>query len=370
MYELLNINPKLTTSFFKTIDTALKKKHWESILLVALKKAVHTLAPTIPFYLLQNNMQKTFQLIHQRRELNIHTRNFIDEQEAIEVWHNTYDEMIEELSISNNVEDKLNLNLIDYIYELLEYDQVTIIDGEKYLASYINLSYWGWKHYTALEERELIEKAKRDEKNIDVATNNGKTVKDRTKFLKPKFELDIAHPLVDSEEIEFQSVVVEAYCENSKIMARCIHSCSELSKDKEKQFEINTIGKMQPYLNSDESIPKMRIYKSWYAYVVKIYNLSSNNTIPVNKVLKVAQLSSYYLFEGLRNKNILLISKDTAKNEIRERSFFNGLRLLEFTDKRFKIVRSHEEIQDTELFLKIFTDTLKPLSKSSTSKTT
>lgn len=364
MYELSGINQKLMTDFFKTIALALEKKNWNSLILIAIKKAAHNLYPNVPFFLLRNYLQNTLQTIHQRRERNIHTRDFIDANEAREVYHNTYDNLIEELSKSDAIEDKLNLDLIYYIYRLLKYDQVTLIDGEKYLSSFINLSFWGDEHLKAFEKLEAIEKAKHGDKNIDVATNRGKTVKDRVKFLKSKFEIDIMHPEIDSKEAELQSAVVDAYCESNRMMARGIYYCAEISKDKRKQFEINTIGKLKHNINSDEYIPKAHIYNSWYAYVIGIYKCSSKNTIPLDKALKVARLSSYFLFPYLRNKPNPIISIDTAEKPIRERSFYDGLRLHEFTDNRLKIIRSMEEINDTESFLKTFISTLQFLSKS------
>ena len=364
MYELLDINSKLTTDFFKVIATTLLKQNWESLLLVALKQTVHNLHPTIPFYLLQNTMQKTFQLIHQRRKQNMHTRDFIDETEAIEVWHNTYDDLIEELLDSNDIDDKLNLDLIDYIYEMLEYDQVTLIDGEKYLSSFLNLSYFGWEHYKALQTREAIEKAKSGDKNIDIATNHGKTVKDRVKFLKPRFELDMMHPNVDSKEPELQLQVVKEYCESTRMMARSIQYCAEISQGKHEHFEINAMAKMQPYLNSDMHISISDIYTSWYAYVIGMYSNSSHNKAPIEKSLEVARLSSYYLFPRLRHIKEPIVPLVKAKQKIRERSIFNGFRLRDFTDNRLKFHRSEEEIEFTEHFLKSFNDALKSLSKS------
>lgn len=364
MYELLDINPKLTTDFFNTISLTLEKDNWDSLLLVAVKKSMHKLFPELPFYLLQNHMQNSFESINLRRKHNIHTRNFINEEEAIEVWHNTYDEMIKELSTSNEIDDKLNLDLIDYIYDLLKYDQVIFIDGEKYLSSFINLSFFGEKHYEAIIYREAIEKAKRDDKNIDTATNRGKTVKDRVKFLKPKFEVDIMHPNIDSKEPELQMKVVNEYCENTRMMARSIHYCAEVSKNKEKHFIVNAIGKLQPHINSDMYISKADIYNSWYAYVIGIYKHSSHQNVPIEKALEVARLSSYFLFPSLRHIKEPIVPLEKAKQPIRERSIFDGFRLHEFTDNRLKINRSEEEIEFTEHFLKSFTNALKSLSKS------
>ncbi|QOY51395.1 hypothetical protein [Candidatus Sulfurimonas baltica] len=364
MYELLDVNQKLTTDFFKTIALTLPKKNWDALILVALKTTIHNLHPTMPFYLLQSYMEKIFQSIHQRKKHNIHTRGFINEEEAIEVWHNTYDEMIEELSTSNDIEDKLHLDLIYYIYDMLKYDQVTVIDDEKYLSSYINLSHFGWQHYELFETRVAIEKAKSGDKNIDIATNRGKTVNDRVKFLKPKFEVDMMHPSIDSKESELQMEVVKEYCDNTRMMARSIHYCAEISKHEDKHFEINAIGKMKPYVNSDMYISKADIYNSWYAYVIGIYKHSSHQSVPIEKALEVARLSSYYLFPSLRHIKEPIVPLEKAKQPIRERSIFNGFRLHEFTDKRLKINRSEEEIEFTEHFLKSFTNALKSLSKS------
>ena len=92
MYELLDVNPKLTTDFFKTIAVSFEKKNWDSLILVAVKETVNKLFPEMPMYQLQNYMNKSFLTIQQHRKHNVHTRDFIDEQEAIEVWHSTYDE--------------------------------------------------------------------------------------------------------------------------------------------------------------------------------------------------------------------------------------------------------------------------------------
>lgn len=364
MYELLDVNPKLKTDFFKTIALILPKNNFESLLVVAMKNTVHKLFPELPFYTLQSYMQKTLQPIHDRIKYNIHTRYFIDESEAIEVWHNTYDDIIKEMENSSDVEDKINLELIYCIYDLLKYDKVTVIDGKKYLHSFINLNFYGNEHFKAYEKRLLLENAKRDDKNFDIATNRGKSVQDRVKFLSPILDIAIQNPLMDSKNEELQKGVVQAYCEDTRMMARCIHGCSILSKHANNESFIDTIGNLKPYLNSDEFIPLIKIYESWYAHVKNIYMYSSDNNIPLSKILNLAHLSSLFLFDKLRAYTSPVFKVDKLKIPIRERSIFDGLRLLEFTDNRTKITRSSEELEETELFLSTFLKQLNSLIKS------
>ena len=87
----------------------------------------------------------------------------------------------------------------------------------------------------------------------------------------------------------------------------------------------------------------------------------SKNTIPITKALEIAKLSSKVIFPELQNMNTIC-SIETARKPIRERAFYKGLRLFDFSDMRLKIERSKEEIEETEAYFEEVIKTLKRLS--------
>ena len=131
------------------------------------------------------------------------------------------------------------------------------------------------------------------------------------------------------------------------MIARSIH---ELAKFKEHSdsFEINAVGSLEPYINSDGLTTNHDIYISWYAHIYGVYK---NNTIPVTKKLKLAQLSSYVIFPKLRDIEKFIVNEKAAIKPIREVAMFKDLRLLDFTDNRSIIKRTNDEIKFTEEYL-------------------
>ena len=352
MYELIDIDPNISDRFFRLIYKVYEKPNWDAVVVVAVRQAFHSLLPEIPLYILEASMRKSLQPIIDRKKFNIVTRPFLDEHEAIEVYHNTYDDLIEEITNSKEDTDRYNLELIDYIYDLLPYDQVTIIDGEKILSSALNLSFWGEQHFEAYNQLSDLRKAKPAEWNIDTATNTNKAPKDKVKFLNDMFKIQIANPHIDSTEEELQLEFVKDYDKERHMIARSIFMCSQIPKDIPDFFPTKVIGKLAPLVNSDGEVTNHDLYKSWYAYSYGIYKRSSQGRISTNAALELSRLSSYVLFPELRAKKDFLVTATTAKKPIRECAFFNGLRLHEFTDNRRQIKRTQEEIDYTESYLK------------------
>lgn len=71
---------------------------------------------------------------------------------------------------------------------------------------------------------------------------------------------------------------------------------------------------------------------------------ASKNTIPITKALKVARLSSFVIFPELQNTKSIC-SIETARKPIRERAFYKGLRLMDFSDSRLKIKKTSKETE-------------------------
>jgi len=349
MYELQNINPDITNKFWKLIYKTMQHPNWDKVILLVIKNTFYSMIPNTQQHWLEPYIKRYVQEFSNIKNSNFQIRDFQDEKEQEEVYHLTYDSLINELENSTKSEDVHNLELIDFIYELLPYDKVIMIDDEKYLYSFFYLSLYGEEHLYAYEDLKVLYKNKPAEKNYDIATNTTKNFKSKTAFLNDTLQLEIKHPFVNSEKVEIQYKVVQEFETQSHLTIRTVYEFSKI-KDESNIKEISAIGELQPYLNSDDKIEYKDIYISWYAYVFSIYKRFGIE-IPTTKLLKLAQLSSKVLFEPLREIDKPLINQKTATKALREVAFFNGLRLMDFSDMRKKIKKTDDEIKFMEEFM-------------------
>ena len=141
--------------------------------------------PNFPKYTLEKYIKNSIKPILKFRENNFKVREFIDEKEREEVYENTYGDLLNKLLESEEIEDKYNLELIHYIYDLLEYDKVVIINNEKLLYSYIYLNSYASIHLEAYEKLKISYEVKPKKYNIDIATNKTKDIQGRVGFLNP-----------------------------------------------------------------------------------------------------------------------------------------------------------------------------------------
>jgi len=347
MYEFQNINKDISDKFYKSIFKAMKKDNWDIIACLSVKSTFHDMLPTFPKYELEKYIKVFLKPILEARKNNFIVRDFINDEERKEVYEDTYGDLIDKLSDSEVIEDKYNLKLIYYIYDLLEYDKVIIIDNQKYLYSSIYINAYAETHLKAYKDLETSYANKPKNCNYDTATNKTKDKKSQLNFLNPMLKPAIQNEFVDSKAEKLKLDFIKNHETEYRINARSIHELAKL-KEYSDNFEINAIGSLEPYINSDGLITNHNIYISWYAHVYVIYK---NNTIPVTKKLKLAQLSSYVIFPKLRDKENFLINERAAIKPIREIAMFKDLRLLEFTDDRSIIKRTDNEIKFTEEYL-------------------
>ena len=350
MYELQNINPEITKKFWKLLYKAMQHSNWDKIILLAVKNTFYSMIPNTQHHWLESYIKNYIQEFSNLKNINFQIRDFRDKDEQEKVYHLTYDSLINKLENSTKPEDVHNLELTDYIYELLPYDKVIVIDNEKYLYSFFYLSLYGEQHLYAYEDLKVLYKNKPAEKNYDIATNTTKDIKNKTSFLNDTLQLEINNPFANSEKAEIQYQLMQEFETQSHLTVRTVYEFSKI-KDESNIKEISAIGELQPYLNSDDKIEYKDIYISWYAYVFSIYKRFGIN-IPTTKLLKLAQLSSQVLFEPLREIDKPLINQKTATKVLREVSFFNGLRLMDFSDMRKKLKKTNDEIEFTEEFMR------------------
>lgn len=360
MYELLDIDPKITNKFFEEMEKVYSKENGYELISKAFTETQKSFESQMPSDVLEALMKELIEPLKARKN-NILTQDFKNHNEAIEVYENTYNELIKKLENSNDPTDQYNIELIHYIYDLLPYDQVTLVNGKKYLSSYINLNTWAKQHIIAYEQLETTHKSKPSEQNIDIATNTNKSSKDKVKFLTDQLKVFISNPHYKSDKEELQLKLLNDYDKSPEMMARSVYIYSKIQKHIPDQFETNAIGGLEPFVNSDRSINKRDIYISWYAYAIKTYMQLSKNTIPITKAYEIAQLSSYVIFPELQ-KMKPICSIETVRKPIRERAFYKGLRLNDFSDMRLKIKKSQEEI---DLFESFFEDIIIVLQRLS-----
>jgi len=381
MYELQNINQNIIKKFYNAIKKSKEKKNWHSIILVSVQKTLKEMLPSVPKYVTRRYAQELLQPLFDLKDVEIVIRDFTDNNEATEVYNSTYKELIEECENSNASIDKDNLVLIDYIYELLEYDKVIVINGQKSLYSFTYLSTIYMQYLEAYDKLELNKQANKSEKAINTSSNTATGYKYKVKFINEYLEPFINHPNIESTKEKLQLEFIKEYGKHHHIMARSIHSMSKI-EDLKEDLITNVIGGLAPLIDSDGEITKYDLYVSWYASIFLLYK---NSEMPVKKKLELARLSSYIVFPDLKKKkktitknpNKLSSKQYIVKNEIvveyqiamtavlkpiREKSFFNGLRLYDFSDGRFKIIKTKDEIEQTEEYLTIITKHLNRLN--------
>lgn len=362
MYELNGVTSSIIDSFYEAIQRADKHPHSTTIIPLAVKSAFHILEPNFPLHAVNTHLSKVLKPYFDRKRFGVYERPFENLLEAQKIYDDLFHKSFEILENDSSGENKNLIQVLDLIYDLLEYDCVVMIKDQPYLYSFINLYYWGKQHFKAINKRRKLELSKPAEENIDTALNTNKAYKDRTKFIPfPKAELN--NPFLKNESLKLKRGIVECYPEEHKMLARSIYSFSQILREHSDIQFIKSFGELEPLVDSDAYISKKDIYESWYAYVVSIYRRSSKGKAPLKDVLKIAENSSYIVFPDIPKTNNF-ISLEKAKRPIREKSFFKGLRLCEFTDNRLKITRPKDEILCTETYLIVVTKELNRLSKS------
>lgn len=347
MYELQNINQDIVKKYYDSIFKVMQKDNWHNIACLSVESAFHDMFPNFPKYGLEKYIKDLLKPVLEAKENNFKVRDFIDDNEREEVYECTYGDLINELQNSNDIKDKYNLELIYYIYDLLKYDKVVIINNEKYLHSCFYINLYAELHIKAYDELEISYKQKPPNRNIDTATNQSKDIKGKVAFLNPMLKPAIENEFADSKSEELKLGFIKNYENEYRMMARSLHELTKL-KEYSDNFEVNELANLEPYINSDGNITNHDLYISWYAYVFTIYK---HDDIPLTKKLELARLSSYIIFPKLRGNEKQIVNEKTAAKPIRESAFFKGFRLLDFTDNRTKIKKTDEEIKLTENYL-------------------
>ena len=356
MYETEQINETLLNDFYKTIFKVLEEKRYHAIIYASIKKTFQHFFPNISPNVWSKYLKDYLQPIYLMKKYNFKIRNFKNQQEQEEIFNNLFDKELEALENSTNEEDILYKELIHKIYDFLQYDKVVEFDNELYLHSCFYLYFFMDVHQEAFNKIKELKKNKTPETNYDIATNTNKDINSRIKFLTATLKPYINNPDYNSVEQETQLQFLSNYKEEHRSIPRILAAVKNLEIDDNK--ELISIKKLYPLVNSEREVKYKELYRSFYAYcILKMY---SNSNISIDKKLDIIHITSKVIFPNLRNKD-KIISKKTASQNIYEANFFspNKLRILNFGKNPFLKYKPKQEIEETELYIKLVTKNLK-----------
>lgn len=367
MYELSFINTKLLSKLYKSIHQVLQQNNPDIKIFLAVKNAVKKLEPSLPDIYIVRSVQKSLEPFRRRLKHHVVIRDFESEEEAHDIFLKHCGEYYENLDThSQKFQDMLNM-----AYDLKEYDKVLIIDGEKYLFNHYTLQQAFKQHYKAWKKWKFLERNKPAEKNINIAHNTNKRMPDKLKVFKESYQPFLNNPFAIDKLKTAEYQIINDFEKEHRILARATHYISQIkyheNDDELTEYIVKSYKNLAPYLDSDMAITEDDITNSWLTHVALVYTKLNPKDIPLHKLAKfitlIAQNSVIKYFDY--DEPTPIINTDKLKNiPIRERAFFKGLRLMEFTDKRLKITKSEEEIEYTERYLTAVNANLRRFIKS------
>lgn len=367
MYEFEQINPKITKQYVEAMHCMLKSENPYPIIFSVVKKAFKSLVPNMadriarPY--VQNVLTPLYELLKNKYDL----RKFKTIEEAESIYYQTEIVFREKAIDSKEVDD-----LADLFYELLEYDVCLEENGELYLHSYASLVHVAISHINAIRKWNKLYKKKPNEENFDIALNTNTTREKMIAFKLNAIKLDLLHnDVFDRASLLEQKEILLDFIKFNHITARCIAELKKYNHNLPHDNVILSHLQLSHIINADRPIDKFLIYKSFFATVVGIYKRScaiNQKDVPYTKLYKLARKLTAFVFPELKVLKKPLFTASKIKKPIKEIAIFNGLRLISFEDKRYKIHKEKDEIDLTEQYLKNIIKFSKkfttPLSKS------
>jgi len=355
MYELQQINPKILKKYYKTIEKINKTKHPYIILFSVMKDTFSHLLPTHALYFANSYIQKALSPLREQIKSKYSIRKFTSFDEATEVF-NRIDKIID-YRIFNENKNKDFENIMNIIYDLLEYDLLEEKAGICYLYSLSHIMALAIKHEEALSVWKKLNKSKPPEANFDIARNTNDTKKKMIAFKLNSLNIDLANPLLSDEYrlfLEEQHNTLIDFTTHNHITIRTIRELKKIKDDFPNDSYIKAQTELSHILDADRPIEKREIYQSFFACVFGIYTFTSrvnHKKIPYAKLYKLATCISKFIFPEIKNYKKPLFIEERTKKPIVETCIFNNLSLVSFLDGRYKIKKEQDEIDFTEEYL-------------------
>lgn len=358
MYELIGVDQKIYENFLKELYRIwTTSKNPYSHIFFAIKTAFKALVPQASDADISVFLRKLLKPLYDLLHSSYKRRLFNDEVEMQELYNSLYGSIQDEIACYPiEIKNKIN-KLFDLFYELKEHSGVIEIKGRKFITTQFDIITIANLHRIEYDTLSLLKSSKTFAKNISISTNTNKAPSDRTKFLNNLIELSTLNPLINKDVKEDRLLIINFFKENPRITSRFLSQLRNINFEIKSSFT-RTIDELSPYLDADIEIQKKHIIISYIAYVFSLYNITSTK-IPKTKILPFANESAKLVFPEFEHHIDSIVTEEKIRQPIRERAISHDLRLLEFTDNRLKIIRSEEEINISNTYLRIVTDTLR-----------
>jgi len=356
MYELEQINPKISKKYFNVMAKVTKTKDPYILLTSIMRDTFYHLIPTQANYFVKNYIKRTLEPLKLQIELNYKIRSFKSQKERLEVFK-ILEERFDYKIFETEIEKKEFEDIMDTFYDLLDYDLYEEESGEVFLYSLNHIFSLAKKHIKALEELIEQNKNKPPESNYDIATNTNDTKEKMVAFKLNYLNNELANPLLSEKltlEYEYQKDTLLDFITCNHLTVRSIRELKKIRNDFPNDSFIKSKTDLLHTLNSDKPIDAIEIYRSFFTCVFGVYAFTSRTNkkkIPYSKLYIFASQLSELFFPELKKLKKPLFVKEKTKKPIRETSIYNGLSLISFEDGRYKIKKEQDEIKFTEEYL-------------------
>ena len=355
MYELEQLNPKIVKDYFDAIAKIYDTKKPYFILFSIMKNAFHSLAPNQANHIIAPFVKRALQPLRVKLDSKYKIRKFYSSDEAI----NIYTRIEKDLNISRFDEQKEMYELSNLVFDLLEYDLCLEENNQTYLFALNKISNLAFQHIQAIRQWNKINKNKPFEKNYDIARNTNDTYAKMVVFKLNSIKNELDHPLLnDKYSLEIQKNTLLDFQTHNHITARAIQQISLLKDDLPNDKYVQANSNLSHIIDSDRPIEKKEIYQSFYTSIFGVYKFTSKvnkKEVRYKTLYLFAQKFSEFVFPELKDWKKPLFNKVRIKKPIKEIAIFNGLSLIAFEDKRYKIKKEDDEIEFTEDYLKAIT---------------
>ncbi|XOB62431.1 hypothetical protein ACMC56_01150 [Campylobacterota bacterium DY0563] len=352
MYELEKVNQNILTDFYECILKELIKKD-KTLLMLSIRYAVKKMNPHTFDSLLAPKIRqigKTLDFIIERK-----IEKFNSLREAQDLFKEQFSEEYNN-AIENPFEPFSELVLM--AYDLCKYDTKVTYKNK---VGFFNLSFLIKSfrlHYKAdfrwLKERNI----KPNERNINISLNTNKALNDQVKFLESSYELYKDNPYSKDFTKDIELGVIDGYKEDKHMMARSIYEITNVHysvkdlQNEESKTIINAFKNLKHSLDSDKPIDRTDIINSWLTHIAILYIRINPQGIKKTElsefIVKIANCTTIYKEDTTRK---LFSPEKLRKNDFREKAFYKKLRLMEITDKRYKLSFNEKTIKEIEEYI-------------------
>lgn len=350
MYEFELINPKIIQRYTESINGMMKHENPYPIFFSVIKRSFKALVPNASDHIIKPYIQNMLKPLYEILERKYKLRPFESLNEARLLHQETENNFRKYYLDNEDIDELANL-----FYDLLEYDLCVEENGNTYLQGYSTIYRMAGLHFIALRQWRKLHKKKPDEKNFDIAHNTETSREKMIAFKLESIERELLHDNVyDKESLVHQKDILNDFVVHNYITARFIAQLRKYVDSLPKDEMTVSHLKLSHILNADRPIQKKWIYQSFFTVIIGVYKKScaiNKKKVPYKLLYKFADKLTKFVFPELLTLKKPLFTYDKIQKPIKEIAICDGLRLISFEDKRFKIHKEQDEIDFTEEYL-------------------